>query len=124
MSIAGINHINIRTTDIEKSAQFYVDVFAFRFKAGDEIMGNRINWLYDSQDQPIIHLRKMEADSSSTGPIDHIAFTCHDKEQIIARLQTHNIEYAISENLMPGITQIFLKDPHGIALELNFSSQK
>lgn len=121
MSVAGVNHVNIRTTDIEKSIRFYQDVLGFTFKSGPEVMGNRGNWLCDDNGQPIIHLRKLEPDATSTGPIDHIALSCSGKADVIAKLQAHNIEFRMSENLIPNLTQIFLEDPHGIMLELNFN---
>ena len=121
MPVTGLNHVNIRTTDVKKSAQFYVDIFDFEYRQGAEIMGQRPNWLFDKQGHPIIHLRVLESDSSSTGPIDHVALSCVDKAATLARLKTHNVEFQMAENIVPGVTQIFIKDPHGVPLELNFS---
>ena len=39
MPVTGLNHVNIRTTDVEASARFYVDIFDFQFRQGAEIMG-------------------------------------------------------------------------------------
>lgn len=120
MPVSGVNHINIRTTDIEKSAAFYSEVFDLEFRQGEEIMGNRQSWLFDSTGRDVIHLRQFEADTTSTGPIDHIALDCDDKATILARLDQRGFKYAEVKDLLPGITQVFVKDPHGIPLELYF----
>lgn len=123
MPVHGVDHVNIRTMDVATSAQFYVDIFDFEFRHGPAVMGQRGNWLYDSTGRPIIHFRVLEADTNSTGPIDHVALACSGKDDILERLRARNIEFAILENLLPGVTQVFLKDPHGVGLELNFSGE-
>lgn len=120
MAVRGIDHINIRTTDIEKSAQFYIDIFDFEFRVGVVIMGREFKWLYDQAGQPIIHFRDLEAGSEATGPIDHIALACDGRADIVERLKARDIPFDLIEGLSPGFSQINLKDPHGIPLELNF----
>ena len=86
-------------------------------------MGNQSNWLYDKQGNAIIHFRVMEAGSTSTGPIDHVALNCQNKTLVVERLKAHSVQFSVAENLTPGVTQIFLKDPHGVPLELNFCGE-
>ncbi|CAN7410638.1 VOC family protein [Phenylobacterium sp. LjRoot219] len=122
MPVTGLNHVNIRTTDVASSAKFYVDLFDFEFRQGPVVMGNQSNWLFDRQGNAIIHFRVLGADSTSTGPIDHVALNCEGKADILSRLEARNIKFAMAENLTPGVTQVFVTDPHGVALELNFTS--
>jgi catechol 2,3-dioxygenase-like lactoylglutathione lyase family enzyme len=123
MPVTGINHINIRTTDIAKSAKFYVDVFGFQFEQGaGGVTGFQRNWLYDVSGQPIIHLRVLEAGLDS-GPIDHVALNCKGKAEILEQLRARDIDVKVVENLQPGVTQVILKDPHGLTLELNFTGE-
>ena len=123
MPVTGLNHVNIRKTDLANSAKFYVEVFDFVYRQGPLVMGNQSNWLFDSRGAPIIHLRLMEPNSSTTGPIDHVALTCEGKAEILGRLQARDIKYAVAENVVPGVTQVFLTDPHGVPLELNFAGE-
>lgn len=123
MSVTGFNHINIRTTDPAASAQFYVDILDLRFHQGPGIMGFQRNWLYDHDDNPIIHLRVLEAGSESTGPIDHVALNCQGRAEIEARLKARGIDYRVAENLEPGLTLVLITDPHGVPLELNFRDE-
>src|SRR6185503_2222904 len=75
MRVSGIDHVNISTQDVEASARFYADVLDLdpRIAAGGRMTPEQGRWLFDHEGQAIIHLRKFEADGSSTGPIDHVA---------------------------------------------------
>ena len=122
MSVSGINHVNIRTTDVAASSRFYVDVLDFKFREGQPVMGRQPNWLYDKSGRPIIHLRIMEAESASTGPIDHVALDCDGLSSVIERLKARNMAFNVA-SLQPGVTLVFVKDPHGVMLELNFRDE-
>ena len=119
MPVNGINHVNIRTTDVDASARFYTEVLDFEFRQGPPVMGRQPNWLFDKNGRPIIHLRVMAADSDSTGPIDHVALDCDSLALVIGRLKQRDMKFDIA-NLQPGVTIVFVKDPHGVMLELNF----
>jgi catechol 2,3-dioxygenase-like lactoylglutathione lyase family enzyme len=121
MAVAGLDHVNIRTTDPETSARFYEDVLGLVYRQGPVVMGNQSHWLFDSQGEAIIHFRNLEPAGANTGVIDHVALCCTDRSGMRARLKQQGIEYAESDNLTPGVAQIFVRDPHGIILELNFS---
>jgi len=118
MPVNGINHINIRTTDIAASSQFYIDVFDFEFRSIPMATGHA-NWLFDNNGRAIIHLRAMAADSASTGPIDHVALDCEGQAEIVERLKARGIEYSVF-NIQPDHALVLVKDPHGVMLELNF----
>jgi catechol 2,3-dioxygenase-like lactoylglutathione lyase family enzyme len=122
MPVNGINHVNIRTTDVEASARFYTEVLDFKFRGGPLVMGREPNWLFDKSGHPIIHLRVMAPDSDSTGPIDHVALDCEGLPLVIERLKQRDLKFDIA-NLQPGVTIVFVKDPHGVMLELNFRDE-
>jgi catechol 2,3-dioxygenase-like lactoylglutathione lyase family enzyme len=123
MPVNGLDHINIRTMDVASSAQFYTELFGFVYRPGPTVMGQQGHWLHDGSGHPIIHFRVLPPASISTGPIDHIALSCCGKADILERLTTRKIEFAVADQLVPGVTQVFLKDPHGISLELNFAGE-
>ena len=121
MPVKGIDHVNIRTTDVKTSAAFYVDLFGFEHRQGEPIMGNIPNWLFDAEGNPIIHRRSMEPDGPTTGPLDHVALRCQGVDEMVGRLKEHDLDFQMVKDLVPGVTQIVLKDPHGVPLELNFA---
>ena len=59
-------------------------------------------------------------ESDGTGPVDHIAFNASRFAEMRARLVGSG--FKLSENLLDdiGLRQLFLYDPNGVAIELNF----
>jgi catechol 2,3-dioxygenase-like lactoylglutathione lyase family enzyme len=120
MSVSGISHVNIRTLDIAATVRFYTYLLGFRYDGQQQVDGFARNWLYDQTGQPIIHLRELAPTSESTGAVDHVALTCTDMTGVVDRLKAEGIRFAARDNPTDGIVQVFLTDPNGIALELNF----
>ncbi|MYM62620.1 VOC family protein [Pseudomaricurvus sp. HS19] len=127
MSVQGLDHINLRTADIEATARFYIE--ALGLQATDVpggISSRKAIWLKDSCGNPILHLQQTEdshtPNDANTDPVHHIALRCDDKEVMLARLHRMNLRPAVYEREALGLTQVFLKDPHGVLLELSFHS--
>jgi hypothetical protein len=56
--------------------------------------------------------------------MDHVAFDCRDPDAMEARLAARGIPSLRRETRVPGLTQIVLKDPNGINLELAFGTDR
>jgi catechol 2,3-dioxygenase-like lactoylglutathione lyase family enzyme len=69
-----------------------------------------------------IVVRGGEKKYEDTGRLDHIAFAASDLEGVRGRLQANKVKFR--EQIVPrsGDTQIFLYDPDGVGVELNFPS--
>ena len=138
-----LDHCNIRTFDIEATVKFYVDIVGLRdgpFGA-TRSMGA---WLYDATDRPVVHLIAIDPDNPGLalgrirdrldglegdlsgeslrggGAIDHLAFACDDYDAVLATLRARGLPYR--ENDVPSLKlrQVFVNDPNGVTLELNF----
>jgi catechol 2,3-dioxygenase-like lactoylglutathione lyase family enzyme len=118
MSVQGLDHLAVRTADVAASRAFYVEVLGlmdgerppFPFPGA---------WLY-AGGRPIVHLiggRETGA-PALTGGFDHIALTCDDIAGMRARLTASGVEFG--ENAFATVRQIFLADPDGVRIELNF----
>ena len=130
MPLGGLQHYTIEPQDLEKTKNFYVDILGL--ENGDrpplDFPGY---WLY-SGGQATVHLmgtrkprdgivvRGTAKKYEDTGRLDHIAFAATDVEGVRKRLKAKNVEFR--EQIVPrtGDTQIFLYDPDGIGVELNF----
>jgi extradiol dioxygenase family protein len=55
-----------------------------------------------------------------SGTFDHVAFTCDDFPAMRERLDRMNIPYRVAEVPLTHTRQIFLQDPAGNGVELNF----
>ena len=69
-------------------------------------------------------LRGPERKFDNTGRIDHIAFAATDLPGVRKRLQSKSVKFR--EQIVPrtGAAQIFLYDPDGVGVELNFPPEE
>lgn len=125
MSIHGLDHYNIRAEPalIEAVRYFYVHVLGLKVGARPAFKSQGY-WLY-ADARPLVHLsiatEGQDRPSHVANTLDHIAFACTDYPHFIAKLQQHQIPYEC--DTVPGTTmrQIFLSDPAGNGVELNFA---
>jgi extradiol dioxygenase family protein len=126
MPITGINHINIEvsTEQLPKVRMFYEDVLGLKigFRAKSKRDGA---WLY-AGNQPVIHLSvNDEPLTSNKTCFNHVAFACNGLAQCKRDLDIQGIEYMLEQRSLADkeMTQIFLYDPVGIKIELNFAGE-
>ncbi len=120
--VGGLDHINIETTDLEASVRFYEQVLGMQtgWRPAFDVPGE---WLYVDE-QPIFHLVVRESvHAAPTGAIHHIALKAKGLESMIQRLEQHGVEF--SRTVVPDldVTQLFIEDPNGVRLELNFYAE-
>lgn len=121
-----LEHYNISgpMTFLEKVRDFYVNVVGLEDGSRPE---SRVRgfWLYTGS-TPVVHLAESETHAGPIGPshLDHIAFSCDNFEQLRRRLDRADIPYEVNRIQSAGLTQIFLRDPAGILLELNVYGHK
>ena len=121
MAVDALQHINLRSADVDRSRDFYVDVIGLTVGPRPPIASVGY-WLYLG-DVPVIHLVQRNGDApppSGTGPVDHVAFHGVDFEATRERFAKRGI--AFREALIPrdGSRQLFVHDPDGVKIELNF----
>jgi catechol 2,3-dioxygenase-like lactoylglutathione lyase family enzyme len=121
--ILSINHIQLVAEEdlVLKLRDFYCDVVGLTegFRPAFERFGF---WLYIG-DKDVLHLITPKAGderSSQKSSFDHIAFKTANYETVFNKLKALNIPF--EEKPIPGISahQIFLRDPAGNRVELNF----
>ena len=84
-------------------------------------------WLY-LDDEPLIHVSAnypegpIVKDRNHSGSVDHIAFTCSGSAEVRERLVRSGIEFR-EQNVENAGYQIFIMDPVGTRLELNFGNE-
>ena len=138
MTLSSLDHCSIRTVKLEETRDFYVDLLGM-------IDGERPdfdfpgNWLY-VDGRPVIHLVGVDPDdpsgliaylggdvdaekldgSGGSGAFDHVAFRAREPEKLMALLKARNIGFR--ERKVPDLDlfQIFIEDPNGITVELNY----
>jgi catechol 2,3-dioxygenase-like lactoylglutathione lyase family enzyme len=128
MPLNALNHFTIRPADLEATKTFYCDVLGLPVGARPPL-GFPGYWLYCG-DIPTVHLigpRDTDPAPRAAGPtglFDHIAFACTGLAAMKANLAARGIAY--QERIIPRDrqTQLFLHDPDGIAVELNYPPEE
>ena len=125
MIVTGLDHCTIRADadTVDACVAFYTSVLNLRigFRPPFEIPGF---WLY-AGDQPLIHLLiEGEDECSNQSCLDHIALSCVNLPVTIKRLDDLKIAYRSSYLAEVDQYLLFLRDPAGIMLELNFTCEK
>lgn len=124
MRINRIDHFNICTRDVDALCEFYTTVLGLEI--GDRPpFPNPGVWLY-AAGHPILHVG-IAKDGEQEGrddtlPLDHIALETEGILDAVARIEKAGIDYRLVD--VPGreMKQIFIRDPDGVALELNFTT--
>ncbi len=120
MALTRLDHFTINCADLARSRAFYSDVLGL--KDGDrppfDFPGA---WLYVG-DRPVVHLvGGANADGlNETGSVDHVAFAGENVAEMRTRLTKLNVTF--KEREVPGrpLRQIFVYDPDGVQIEINF----
>ena len=121
MTIEALDHFTIATSDLEASRRFYVEALGLGDGARPpfDFPGA---WLYCGP-APVVHLvARGEAGPDSTGAVDHIAFRAHGLAAAVARLRARGIAYSLRTIPGTGLRQVFVHDPDGVKIELNFAA--
>ena len=121
--ILSINHIQLVAEKdlVIQLRDFYVDVVGLTegFRPPFDRFGF---WLY-IEDKDVLHLitpKENDGRSSQKSSFDHVAFKTSNYQGVLKKLQSLSISF--EEKPIPGMTahQIFLRDPAGNRVELNF----
>jgi catechol 2,3-dioxygenase-like lactoylglutathione lyase family enzyme len=118
-----IDHVTIRTRDIGKTRDFFVDLFDLeegaRPKAIQRIPGY---WLY-ANDKPIVHIIGAHGGNSDpqTEAIDHVGLKLEGYLAFRKKLEDRAIRYSTMD--IPELTErrLFFRAPGGVLLEAVFS---
>jgi catechol 2,3-dioxygenase-like lactoylglutathione lyase family enzyme len=141
MAIEKLDHYSVRTTMVERSVDFYETVLGLR-KGPRPPFNFPGAWLYRSDENKevvgtsVVHIvgintqgnaglndylgDKPMSQQSGSGALDHIAFTAANISDMHVRLAQHAIKYRERKVPAMDLHQIFVEDPDGVTIELNY----
>ena len=135
MPLQHLEHFLIQTADLEKTKAWYVDVLGMRVGPHPDFKFP-VYWLYLG-DTDVLHIteggtavsenRKQYLGQQSTvtqgsGVVDHVAFRATGLLDMIARLDKKGVDFKERQVNNQGLYQLFLLDPNGVKIELNFEA--
>jgi len=134
MPIVELNHYLIRATNLKASRDFYVNVLGMDemdrpnypvpgywlgingvvqvHMAPDNIPNRELYYLGTPKDAV--------SGKPGTGSIDHVAFVATDYKTVLENLKAWNVAYRPRYLKESQLFQVFIQDPDGITIELNF----
>jgi catechol 2,3-dioxygenase-like lactoylglutathione lyase family enzyme len=125
MKLGKLQHFTIRASkqDFAAIERFYADVLGLRsgYRPPFEFDGL---WLYH-ESEPILHvaMRRVQDSGADTqaGVIDHVAFLATGAAGFAQHLQRLGVAFE-QQNVARAGYQIFLRDPVGTRIEINFDN--
>jgi catechol 2,3-dioxygenase-like lactoylglutathione lyase family enzyme len=132
MPVLGLDHVNVRTPDFRRTVEFLRDALGMTVTPVPQHESiDKAVWVYDDAKVPVLHLASAEVAYSpdevlptepprGSGAVHHIALACADFEGMRARLSSLSVSFRESHIPKMGLRQLFVTDPSGILLELNF----
>ena len=123
MTLQRLEHILVLANDLDETRDFYVDVLGME-------VGPRPPFEFDGHwpyvgDTPVVHLAKSadRRDGEGSGAVDHAAFSSTGLAEFVARLERLGITHTRATVPLTGMQQIFVHDPNGVKLEINFDAK-
>ncbi|MEY4643229.1 MAG: hypothetical protein RLZZ596_60 [Pseudomonadota bacterium] len=132
MPLTSINHFLIRSNDLEKSRSFYQDVLGMAQVPRPDfpfpgywlgVAGAAQVHLAPGaiENAPLYFIGTPEgAATDNSGVIDHVAFLAEDPLAFVEHLKGLGVSYRPRYLSDSRLFQLFVKDPDGITVELNF----
>jgi catechol 2,3-dioxygenase-like lactoylglutathione lyase family enzyme len=126
--VKALDHVNVRTRDVQGTVRFFSEVLGLTTGEAPGMNANEFAWMFTSAGAPIFHVQLDRSDSlapvakdrDGTGPIHHIALDCAGHDGTVTRLKALGVAYSLNEIAAINLKQVFLFDPNGILLELNY----
>jgi catechol 2,3-dioxygenase-like lactoylglutathione lyase family enzyme len=126
VSVGVLDHFNIRTRKLSDTVRFYENVLGLE-------KGPRPNfafpgaWMY-SEGKAVVHLVDISATDEpqkpDSGVVHHVAFASSGFDGMKQRLKSRGMPFDARQ--VPGgdLWQIFVNDPNGVMIELNYEAAK
>lgn len=125
MRVNRIDHINLRTPLLAETSAFYERLLGLKPGRPASLDPARNAWLYDEDGHPIVHINLPEPgeavlDGGDSGRLHHVALDCSGYDETVERLAEMGVGYQSNFIEEIGLRQLFVLDPNGVRLELNF----
>jgi catechol 2,3-dioxygenase-like lactoylglutathione lyase family enzyme len=135
MPLSHIEHFLVQTADMARTRDWYVRVLGLRVGPNPDFKFP-VCWLYLG-DKDVVHITEGGAQVSEnrrkyvgqesqathgTGVLDHIAFRATGLGRMLEHLRAERVEFKQRQVSDQGLYQLFMLDPNGIKIELNFSN--
>ncbi len=140
MAISHLEHFLVVAQDYEATVQWYIDNLGFEKGPHPDFGADiEVTWLYLGA-RDIIHIVPRRPDdppapkldpnatpkqiAQGSRPIHHIAFRAANRVEMTDRFKEKGITYLEQQASKQDLYQVFVRDPNGITVELNFPAEE
>ncbi len=135
MPLSHLEHFLIQTIDLEGTKNWYCDVLGMTVGYSPDFK-MPVYWLYIG-DTDVLHitvggenvsenrkkyLGQQSTETHGSGVVDHVAFRATGLMEMMEHLDSRGIDYTRRQVDDQGLFQLFLLDPNGVKVELNFAA--
>jgi catechol 2,3-dioxygenase-like lactoylglutathione lyase family enzyme len=142
MAVEKLDHYSVRTEQLGRAVDFYAHALGLR-KGPRPPFNFSGAWMYRTGEDggvtgtAVVHIVATTNDGSpglndylgarplsqeaGSGALDHLAFVATDIADLHARLALHHIAYRERKVPAMELHQVFVDDPDGVTIELNYS---
>ena len=118
MTIERLDHVNVRTANLEAMRSFYLTALELEDEPAD---GPRRGYRLSIGHQCVIHLIEAPSTDRVAAPqLEHFAFRAHGLAEVMTRLDRLGLAYNLNPGAGHGIVQLNLRDPDDNRLHLDF----
>ena len=129
MPLIDIHHVTIKTQDLEATNEFYADVLGLTYAHRPDF-GFPGSWF--NIGHTMFHIvagdAAVDADGNAApeggASVDHIAIAARDFDAARQNFIDHDLEWRQSSIPGANIWQLFVHDPNGVLIELNFDTRE
>lgn len=133
MIVEALDHVNLRTPDVTGTAAFFADLLELTIQPSPGTDDpEKALWICDGAGRAIVHLARPDIAypwepaegvapaPPGTGRLHHVALRCAGYEGLRERLVARGVAFHANDIPQIGLRQLFVTDPNGVLLELNF----
>lgn len=135
MPLSHLEHFLIQTADMKKTRDWYVEVLGMREGYSPDFKFP-VCWLYIGE-RDVLHIAEgggnvsanrmqylgQQSDATEgSGVIDHVAFRASGLRDMLVHLQRMKVDFKTRRVSDQGLFQLFMFDPNGVKVELNFAA--
>ena len=136
MPLSHFEHCLVVTDDMDRTRDWYCAVLGME-EGPHPDFGFPVYWLY-LNGRDVVHIgpsadragdnqkaylgRTSQNSGAGTGAIDHIAFRATGLKTTMAHLRSRGVEFSERRAGSEALYQLFMLDPNGIKIELNFDA--
>lgn len=126
-----LDHVNIQTLRLDETVAFYRDLIGLEQRDPPGLPPDLVQWMHDETGRAIVHISTVGSllgdgegfrPEAKTGAVHHVALLCTGHDAMVERIAARGLDYRLNYVAVVDLKQIFVEDPNGVLLELNYPS--